>query len=385
MPAMRLGAAVLLLSAVSRAAPAKTVDLLTRGQEVSSAVATVTSTAISPLLGVCLLGIYDYTRTAPEARAALPFYSRPHFWIPIGILLLLIFFKVSIGGAVPLLKKPLDAVEVLIVNKAALILLAFPVIYHEVARLTGIRDIASLIVPPVYASTPGALETAGHIGTAVAMLLAGTIITLVVWVVGHAANVLALLSPVPYFDLGVKLFRAAILLTVAGCAIVNPTLGLIASLIVIGVSALLFWSALRLLILGSVFALDVLTGPAASPGSSIRAFTMGKIQGIARRTLGRLSRDTNGILEFRYRRMMFGPVRRVRLEDAAQYEVGRGLLYPSIVLAKDLQFRLLPRYRGSEEKVRAALGMSAVRDLGFGKLMKSAKASAAPRSTEPLQ
>jgi hypothetical protein len=212
------------------------------------------------------------------------------------------------------------------------------------------------------------------------MLLAGTIITLVVWVVGHAANVLALLSPVPYFDLGVKLFRAAILLTVAGCAILNPTLGLIASLIVIGVSALLFWFALRLLILGSVFALDVLAlaiaGRTESPGPSIRAFTMGKIQGIPRRTLGRLSRDVNGILEFRYRRMMFGPPRRVRLEDASQYEVGRGLLYPSIVLAKDLQFRLLPRYRGSEEQVRAALGMSAVRDLGFGKLMKSAKASA---------
>jgi len=388
MPAMRLGAAILLLSAACWAAPAvsqkSSVDVLTRGQEVSSAVATVTSTAISPLLGVCLLGIYDYTRTAPEARAALPFYSRPHFWIPIGILLLLIFFKDSVGGAVPLLKKPLDAVEVLIVNKAALILLAFPVMYHEVARLTGIRDIASLVVPPVYASTPGALETAGHIGTAAAMLLAGTIITLVVWVVGHAANVLALLSPVPYFDLGVKLFRAAILLTVVGCAIVNPTLGLIASLIVIGVSAILFWFALRLLILGSVFALDVLAlaiaGRTASPGTSIRAFTMGKIQGIPRRTLGRLSRDANGILEFRYPRMMFGPARRVRLEDAAQYEVGRGLLYPSIVLPKgdthELQFRLLPRYRGSEEEVRAALGMSAVRDLGFGKLMKSAKASA---------
>lgn len=383
MPALRMGAAVLLLSAVSWAAPAvppkSTADLLTKGQEVSSAIATVTSTAISPLLGVCLLGIYDYTRTAPEARAALPFYSRPHFWIPIGILLILIFFKDAIGGTVPLLKKPLDAIEVLIVNKAALVLLAFPVMYTQVARLTGIRDIAGLIVPPVYAAAPGALETAGHWSAAVAMLIAGTIITLVVWVVGHAANVLALLSPVPYLDLGVKLFRAAVLLTVAGCSILSPTLGLIASLIVIGVSALLFWFALRLLILGWVFAWDVLAvtlGRTESPRDTVRAFTVGKIQGMPRQTLGRLSRDANGILEFRYRRMTFGPPKRVRLEDASAYEVGRGILYPCVVLPKgdkpDLQFRLLPRYRGSEEAVRAALGMAAVRDLGLGRLFRTA-------------
>lgn len=383
MPALRMGAAVLLLSAVSWAAPAvppkSTADVLTKGQEVSSAIATVTSTAISPLLGVCLLGIYDYTRTAPEARAALPFYSRPHFWIPIGILLILIFFKDAIGGTVPLLKKPLDAIEVLIVNKAALVLLAFPVMYTQVARLTGIRDIAGLIVPPVYAAAPGALETAGHWSAAVAMLIAGTIITLVVWVVGHAANVLALLSPVPYLDLGVKLFRAAVLLTVAGCSILSPTLGLIASLIVIGVSALLFWFALRLLILGWVFAWDVLAvtlGRTESPRDTVRAFTVGKIQGMPRQTLGRLSRDANGILEFRYRRMTFGPPKRVRLEDASAYEVGRGILYPCVVLPKgdkpDLQFRLLPRYRGSEEAVRAALGMAAVRDLGLGRLFRTA-------------
>ncbi len=384
MPALRLGAAILLLSAVSWAAPTPSpTAVLSRGQEVSTAIATVTSTAISPLLGVCLLGIYDYARATPEARAALPFYSRPHFWIPIGILLILIFFKDSIGGAAPLLKKPLDAVEVLIVNKAALVLLAFPVMYTQVARLAGIRDLSALVVPPVYAAAPGMLETAGHVSAAVAMLIAGTVITLVVWVVGHAANGLALLSPVPYFDLFVKLFRAAVLLTVAGCAILNPTLGLVASLTVIGICALLFWFALRLLILGWVFAWDVLAvalGRRESPRDAVRAFTVGKIQGIPRQTLGRLSRDAHGILEFRYRRMTLGPRKRVRLEDASAYEVGRGMLYPCVVLPQgdkpELQFRLLPRYRGSEEAVRAALGMAAVREGGFGKLFFGKSAAA---------
>ena len=376
MPALRIGVVLLLLAAPMRAAPTKgSIDALNRGQQISTAIAAVTSTAISPLLGVCLLGIYDYARATPEARATLPFYSKPHFWIPIGVLLILIFFKDSIGGTFHLLKKPLDAIEVLVINKAALVLIAFPVMYHEVSKLTGIRDISELIQPVVYASTPGVLETAGHVATATIMLAAGTIITLVVWVVGHALDVVALLSPVPFLDLAVKAARAAVLVAVAICAVLNPTLGLIASLIVIGISALFFLFALRVLILGTIFAWDVLFSGQAQPEKTVRAFTVGKIQGMPRQTLGHLSRDPNGILEFRYRRMLVGPSRRIRLEDASAYEVGRGILYPCVVLPKRekhaMQFRLLPRYRGSEEAIRATLGLAAIRDLGLGKLIRT--------------
>ncbi len=361
---MRFVNLLLFLALPAAAEPKSTVDTLNRGQQISTAIATVTSTAISPLLGVCLLGIYDYARATPAERASLPFYSHPQFWIPIAVLLVLIFFKDSIGGTVHPLKKPLDAIEVLVVNKAALVLIAFPVMFHEVSRLTGIRDISELIQPIVYAAPPGALETAGHLGMGALLLIAGTAITLVVWVVGHAADVVALLSPVPFLDLAVKASRAAVLLAVAVCAVVNPTLGLIASGVVIGICALLFWLALRVLILGTVFAWDVLfPGKVAVANGEVRAFTVGRIRGMPRLTLGKLTRDPNGILEFRYR------ARRIRLEDASAYDVGRGILYPTVVLQSKLQFRLLPRYSGSEEVVRAALGLSAVRDTGLSKLV----------------
>jgi hypothetical protein len=347
---MRIAVLTLFLALPLAGEPKSTVDVLTRGQQISTAVAAVTSTAISPLLGVCLLGIYDYARATPEARATLPFYSHPHFWIPIGLLLVLIFFKDSIGGTIHLLKKPLDAMEVLVLNKAALVLIAFPVMFHQVSKLTGISD---LIQPVVYAAQPAALETVGYgAGTAVLMLLAGTVITLVVWVVGHAADVLALLSPVPFVDLLVKVSRAVVMLAVAGCAVINPTLGLIASSIVIAICALLFWLAMRVLILGTIFALDVLFLKKETPSTAVRAFTVGKIQGMPRQTLGKLTRDPNGILEFRY-----WPAHRIRLEDASAYEVTRGILYPTLQLQSKLQFRLLPRYRGSEEAVRAVLGL----------------------------
>jgi hypothetical protein len=335
-------------------------DVLNRGQQISTAIAAVTSTAISPLLGVCLLGIYDYARTTPAARSALPFYSRPHFWIPIGVLLLLIFFKDSIGGTIPLLKKPLDAVEVLVINKAALVLIAFPVMYHQVSQLTGIRDITALLEPVVYAADRSALQRAEYWGAAGLMLTAGTIITLVVWVVGHAADVLALLSPVPWLDILVKASRAAVMLVVAGCAVINPMLGLVASSIVIGICALLFWLALRVLVLGWMFGLDLLFWRKQAPVNHIRAFTAGKIQGMPRQTLGQLTRDPNGILEFRYRRLIFGPTRRIRLEDTSAYDISRGILYPTLLLKESTQFRLLPRYRGSEEDIQAVLGLSSI-------------------------
>ncbi len=143
----------------------------------------------------------------------------------------------------------------------------------------------------------------------------------------------------------------------------------------IGISALFFLFALRVLILGTIFAWDVLFSGQEQPGKTVRAFTVGKIQGMPRQTLGHLSRDPNGILEFHYRRMLVGPTRRIRLEDASAYEVGRGILYPCVVLPKGekhaMQFRLLPRYRGSEEAVRATLGLAAIRDLGLGKLVRA--------------
>jgi hypothetical protein len=110
--------------------------VLNQGNEIATAVSTVTSTAISPLFGVCLLGIYQYAHTPKDKRNTLPFYSKPGFWIAIGILLLLVLLKDTIGAAAPLLKKPLDALGVLVLHKASLILIAFPVMLHEVSTLT---------------------------------------------------------------------------------------------------------------------------------------------------------------------------------------------------------------------------------------------------------
>jgi hypothetical protein len=211
------------------------------------------------------------------------------------------------------------------------------------------------------------------------MVVTGVLITLVVWLVGHAIDVLALLSPFPLLDLALKSFKTAAVLALAGMAMVSPRAGLVVSLIVIAVCVWLFSRAFRLTLLGTLFAWDLirllLHGDHhwGDVRRSILAFTTGKVRGLPRQTLGQLSRNVRGTLEFRYRRLGFGPVRLIRLDDAAKYELGRGLLYPSILLPGPggsdytIQFRLLPRYRGSEEAIRAALGLAVVRDLAFTK------------------
>ena|SRR5215469_11764716 len=131
---------------------------LTSGEKISTALATVTTTAISPLVGACVTGVWQYYHTPRAQRDQLPLIQKPKFWIPIMVLLVLIFIKDTIGGFAPLIKKPLDAVEVLFVNHAGLVLIAFPLVLNQVARVMGFQSLRGLFAyllsgPVVYAAT----------------------------------------------------------------------------------------------------------------------------------------------------------------------------------------------------------------------------------------
>jgi hypothetical protein len=361
---------------------------LNRGQQISSAVATVTGVSVSPLVGVCVLGAWEHYRTPKLERENLPLYTRPVFWIPIGVLLILILIKDTVGGFAPLVKKPLDAVEVLLVNKASLILVAFPVLFHQVARLMGAQSLgdalallASSVQTVVYAAGPegSALHTAGHFALGAALLAIGSVVVVLVWMVGHAFDVLALLSPFPFLDLLLKGFRNAIFVALAVTAALNWKLGLAASLALILIALALAGWAYRLLIFGVRFSWDLLRvlitewRRIPSPDKPILAFAGRGVTSLPHRTYGKLSRDSEGALVFQCRRFGVGPGRGLRLGNASEYEVGKGLLYPSLVSPNAdrtkyrLMFRLLPGYLGSEGAVQASLGLAGVRDIRWSK------------------
>ena len=377
--------AVVLLASARTAEPDESTQALKSGESVNEALATVTSTAISPLVGVSVMGAWHYYRTPAPRRAQLPFFDRPYFWAPAMMLLLLIFIKDTFGGFAPLIKKPLDAIEVLFVNHASLVLIVFPVVMHQVARMMGFTSLRGLFAgmfngPAVYAATAqtASVHHAFSTATAVLYIVVGFIITGVVWLFGHCFDVLALISPFPFVDFVLKAIRNVIFAVLLVTSIISPHMGLLLSLVIIIVSFLLFGWALRLSFFGSLFAwsllemllLDIREKPRREHG--VRAFNAG-VKNVKRRTYGRLSPREDGTLAFSYRRLLVGPEKTVVVGRANSFAVGRGVFHPTVVEPIEsankhrVVFRLLPTYRGVEEEVRACLDCSAVQDLRFGK------------------
>ena len=193
----RTGVLILVLTCSSRALVAQfpassetggTASIMSKGQQISSSVATISSTAVSPLMGVCVLGVWEHYRTPKAGRAKLPLYTQPYFWIPVGILLVLILLKDTVGGFTPLVKKPLDAIEVLMLNKASLILVVFPALFHQVNRVMGTRSpsdsLASLSGQPVVysaGSEGSVVHRAGHLGLSAVLLAIGLTTATAVW------------------------------------------------------------------------------------------------------------------------------------------------------------------------------------------------------------
>jgi hypothetical protein len=358
---------------------------LSSGEKVSTALATITSTAISPLVGVCVIGMWQYYRTPPEHRDQLPLIQKPKFWIPIMVLLILIFIKDTFGGFAPLIKKPLDAVEVLFLNHAALVLVVFPVVLEQVARVMGLPSLRGLFAdalsaPIVYAATA---QTSGahhalSVATAVLYTVVGLVITFVVWLVGHSFDVLAMISPFPFLDLLLKTMRNTIFAVLAVTSVLSPHLGLLLCLCVIVFSFLIFGWALRTAVFGTVFAwglLEVLLFNARHkprPGEGVAAFST-RVRNVPRRTYGRLYTGPDGTLLFGYRRLLVGPEKKVVVGKASSFEVGQGVFFPSVIEPIEsagkhrVVFRLLPTHRGAEESVRACLGLAKVRDVRFSK------------------
>jgi len=362
---------------------------LRSGEKVSTALAAITSTAISPLVGVCVLGMWQYYHTPPEQRDQLPLIQKPKFWIPIMVLLVLIFIKDTVGGFAPLIKKPLDAVEVLLVNHAALVLIAFPVVLEQVARVMGVQSLRGIFgyllsQPTVYAATAqtSGVHHALSVATAALYTVVGLIVTFVVWLVGHSLDVLAMISPFPFLDFWLKIIRNTIFAVLAVTAVISPHLGLVLCLTVIVFSFLVFGWALRTAVFGTVFAwellqvllFDVQSKP--KPGESVPAFST-RVRKVPRRTYGRLYAGSDGSLLFGYRRLLVGPEKKVTVGKASSFEVGQGVFFPSVIEPIEsagkhrVVFRLLPTHRGAEESVRSCLELAQVRDVRFTRGLRS--------------
>jgi hypothetical protein len=353
------------LQAASERPPGTSGTLATPGVDLAQAISTVTGVAISPLLGVGAVGAYRYFHTPPERRSVLPWFARPHFWLPALVLVALVFLKDALGPTLPTaFKKPFDALEVLENKVSALIAAgAFIPLILTVFPVAG-RDSAGL------GGSGLAVIDAAAVGNALLVPLAIAAFG-IVWLTAHAINILILISPFATVDAALKAVRLALLSTVTLTAFANPYVGALWSVVLILVCALVVGWSFRLAVFGGVFAWDLVSfarrrfvpETAANPAFAARA-----IGSVPVRTFGRVRRDSGGDLVFEYRPWLVLPRRRMVLPTGA-FAIGRGLIHPELIRAEGETWTDLltfpPRCCGHEEALQVACGLAEIRPVGW--------------------
>jgi hypothetical protein len=360
------------LFAAGKSEPAK-IESSKSGAQIASTLSQVTGIAISPLLGVSALGGYKWMRAhTAEQKAALPWYGHPMYWITGLLIVGAVAFKDAAGTALPPgWKKPLDVLETM-ENKASGLVAAGAVIPFTMDTLTsmlGSGGHAAVTHSSLAMINLAAIDFSWLLQVALAPFAVA--VFLIVWITAHAINVLILLSPWGAIDAVLKSIRMSVLGLVVITPHINPYLGVCCSLVVIIVSYFLAGWAFRLTIYGSVFCWDFFTrrrGRFTPDPSENWVFAGKNIMTVPLRTYGRVSRDANGKLVFRFRPWLVFAEKHASLPDVP-VAVGRGMFYPTVEGTFEGTERTLlllpPRYKNHEESFARACGINEIVNVGL--------------------
>jgi hypothetical protein len=337
------------------------------GQQVAQTVSLVTGVAISPLMGVGAVGAWQYFQArTPEQQAKLPWFANPWFWAPALLLVSMCFIKDAAGAALPVwLKKPFDVADA---------------IEHKISGLVAIGafvPVAAAIFDTSGGGEGARLSAAGLAAINLPLVYNALMVPVmmaaffIVFLASNAINILILLSPFGLLDAALKLFRTAIIASIAVSAWANPWFGAAWALVVIAFCYLIAGWSFRLSHFGLVVIWDFVTRRCRrfTPGPAANKMFLGRqINKVPARSYGRLSRDATGRLVFHYRPWLVLPVRALVLPEAA-YAVGQGAFFSEIFqLESDgerVAFLLPPRYRSHEGQLVVIYGFSDVRPTGL--------------------
>lgn len=347
------------------------------GIELAEAVSQTTGIAISPLLGVGALGAWTYFQAPQAQREQLPWFAQMWFWLPALGLVALLVAKDPLLGLVPVVKKPLDALDV-VEDKVSAVLasaVVVPMLIAVFSRSFAAGDVTAAASGPPFllaAAFPAFLSGAAGkvvIALSVVGMMAAFFIT---WLAAHTINVLILLSPFGPLDTLLRAVKGLVLMALMIATLIAPVLGLLVSVLIIVVAWRVAGWSFRFTVFGSVVAWDILTFerrrvvPETEP---MRAFSGPGLAGIAPRTYGELRRQGDGPPVFAYRPWLLLPERRIAL-PADGLAVGKGLFAPVMIGAAEGEseskhfVRFPPRFLGHEEALAERLGAERVRLLG---------------------
>ena len=326
-------------------------------EQLAQTVSMITGVAISPLLGVGAVGAWKYFASAKEEKANLPWYAKPMFFLPALLIVGLVFAKDVLGPAVPTaLKKPIDVAEVLENKLSGL-----------VAAGAFVPLVSSLFGSDLFGSA--SLSDAGFAAIDgprilnVLLVPFAMIAFVFVFLLGHAINVLILVSPFATVDAALKGVRLALLGSVVGTSFASPMIGLIwASVIILFAWFLSGWT-FRLAHFGTVFLWDFFTGRKGRFQPDTQAnwmFLAREIGKVPVRSYGKLEKRNEGGFVFTYKPWLVMAPKKLDLPKA-DYAVGKGLVLSELVQVEGEDVRsimaLPPRYRSHEVELAEVYGL----------------------------
>jgi hypothetical protein len=340
------------------------------GVELAERASQITGVAISPLLGLSSVGAWKYYRTPARDRHLLPWFCHPAVWGVGFSVIALCFLKDAFGaGAPPLLKKPLDVLE-LFENKLSGLIAAGAFVPLVALGIDTFNQ-------PVPGASASGIQTGAvpffamiHLTPSIICVPFAIAAFFVIWLASHVINVLMVLSPFGFIDALLKISRTALLLLIPVTFLIHPYFALAICVLILFIACLVARWAFRLTFFGTVVALDLL--PFRSFGeelftSPIRAFTARRVGRVPARAYGRVESTEPGELKFTYRPWLIGSPQTITLPGET-FALSKGLLWPVLLHKANAADRhrfllfLLPRYRGHSAKLATQLAISEVRD-----------------------
>lgn len=337
------------------------------GQQIAQTLSMITGVAISPLMGVSVVGAWEYFHArTPEQKAKLHWFANPLFWVPALLLVAACFVKDSAGVALPPgLKKPFDVAETIEHKVSGLVATgAFVPIAASIFHASGTGDGASWSAAGFAAIDLSWLYNALMVPVAMAAFF-------IVFLASNAINILILLSPFGAVDAALKAFRTSIIASVAVSSWANPWIGAAWALVIILFSWLIAGWSFRLSHFGLSFIWDFVTfrSNRFKPNPTANKMFLGrKINKVPARTYGKLSHDDKGNLILKYHPWLVLPERTLTLPET-KYAAGKGAFFSEILQldgeSTKIALLLPPRYRGHEYELVAIYGLTDVRDTGL--------------------
>ena len=289
-----------------------------RAGAITSGITQITGLAINPLLVLIVIGVHDYC--CPTAGKTLPLYANPWIW---GSLCALLAFSLGLRLFTPLIPgfgKLLKGV--ILVEQKIMGLLAAGLLIDTIASTMENTGLTS--------SDHAQVAVAGIFGTS-GYVVAGLLIYSVVWVVSHVIDSLVLLSPFALIDATLLTMRGALLAILGVAYWIHPAISAGICCVLIVICFLIAGWCIRINILASTFAFDLLTlrckwmRPNQWP---IRVFITGKSGLAPTRTRGLLEHDPDG-LRVRWRRF-YWPIKRSTVLHRGSAKLVRGVVWSEL-------------------------------------------------------